>query len=223
VAQLGELPLTDLAAVRLNAQVDPRVLRQIRGVGERLRALRALVRLRLAHVDLRVELQVRLATEYLQKERTPCCQRGIQGHVHERGANRQFGNSRHSIASFVDKARARESEREREREREERKRHRHTHTHTHTRRVFLYKMRINEHKRDAETHAPPIGQCIRGVLQRFTITFGTNRDQGYESVSNDFATYDTTSARRLPALRAPSLGAAHGALTGRLCGIFINK
>jgi len=93
VAQLGELPLTDLAAVRLNAQVDPRVLRQVRGVRERLRALRALVRLRLAHVDLRVELQVRLATEYLQKERTSCCQRGIQGRARARGEGKRIVSS----------------------------------------------------------------------------------------------------------------------------------
>lgn len=70
---MGELPLADLTAVRLNAQVDPRVLGQVRGVCERLRALRALVRLRLAHVDLRVELQVRLATEYLEKEKSILC------------------------------------------------------------------------------------------------------------------------------------------------------
>lgn len=65
MAQLGELPLANLAAVRLDAQVDPGVLGQVRGVRERLRALGAFVRLRLAHVDLRVELQVRLATEDL--------------------------------------------------------------------------------------------------------------------------------------------------------------
>lgn len=65
VTQLRELPLADLAAVRLDAQVDASVLRQVRRVRERLRALRALVRLRLPHVDLRVQLQVRLAPEYL--------------------------------------------------------------------------------------------------------------------------------------------------------------
>ena len=63
---MGELPLANLAAVRLDAQVDPGVLGQVRGVRERLRALGAFVRLRLAHVDLRVELQVRLATEDLR-------------------------------------------------------------------------------------------------------------------------------------------------------------
>lgn len=66
MAQLRELPLTDLAAVRLDAEVDPRVLRQVRRVCERLRALVALVRFRLAHVHLRVELQVRLAPEDLR-------------------------------------------------------------------------------------------------------------------------------------------------------------
>lgn len=67
MAQLGELPLTDIAAVRLNAQVDPGVLGQVRRIGKRLGALRALVRLGLAHVDLCVELQICLATEYLQQ------------------------------------------------------------------------------------------------------------------------------------------------------------
>lgn len=66
MAQLGELPLANLAAVRLDAQVDPGVLGQVRGVRKRLRALGTFVRLRLAHVDLRMELQVCLATEDLQ-------------------------------------------------------------------------------------------------------------------------------------------------------------
>lgn len=69
MAQLGELPLANLATIWLNAQVDPRMLGQVRGVGERLGALRAFVRLRLAHVNLRVKLQIRLATEYLQKQK----------------------------------------------------------------------------------------------------------------------------------------------------------
>lgn len=71
MAQLGELPLANLAAVRLDAQVDPGVLGQVRGVRERLRALGAFVRLRLAHVDLRMELQVRLATEDLRTINRP--------------------------------------------------------------------------------------------------------------------------------------------------------
>lgn len=54
VRQLRELPLTDLAAVRFDAQVDPRVLTQVRTVGERFTALRALVRLDFPHVQLRV-------------------------------------------------------------------------------------------------------------------------------------------------------------------------
>ena len=44
----------------------PRVLREVARVGEGLVALRAFVRLRLPHVDLRVHLQVRLRTEDLQ-------------------------------------------------------------------------------------------------------------------------------------------------------------
>lgn len=71
MAQLGELPLANLATVWLNAQVDPRMLGQVRGVGERLGALCALVRLRFAHMNLRVKLQIRLATEYLQTKNTP--------------------------------------------------------------------------------------------------------------------------------------------------------
>lgn len=54
VGQLGELALTDLAAVWLDAKVDARVLGQVRGVGERLRALGAAVGLRLSQVDLRM-------------------------------------------------------------------------------------------------------------------------------------------------------------------------
>lgn len=60
VGQLGELSLADLAAVGLDAEVDAGVLRQVGGVGECFRALGAAVGLRLAQVDLRVELQVRL-------------------------------------------------------------------------------------------------------------------------------------------------------------------
>lgn len=44
MGQLSELPLTDLAAVRLYAQVNPGVLRQVRTVRERFRALGAFVR-----------------------------------------------------------------------------------------------------------------------------------------------------------------------------------
>ena len=65
VGQLGELPLADLAPVRLDAQVDSRVLRQVGAVGERLPTRRALVWLRFPQVDLGVELQVGLAVEGL--------------------------------------------------------------------------------------------------------------------------------------------------------------
>ena len=60
VGQLGELALANLAPVRLDAQVDAHVLGQVGAVGKGLAALAALVRLRLAHVDLRVQLQVGL-------------------------------------------------------------------------------------------------------------------------------------------------------------------
>ena len=58
VGQLGELPLTDLAAVRLDAKVDPSVLRQVGAVRECLIAGGALVGLGFSHVDLGVQLQV---------------------------------------------------------------------------------------------------------------------------------------------------------------------
>lgn len=52
--QLCELPLADLAPIWLDTQVDTRMLRQVRGVGERLGAFGALVRFGLTHVDLSV-------------------------------------------------------------------------------------------------------------------------------------------------------------------------
>lgn len=55
--------------VRLDAQMDAGVLRQVAGVGEALVALRALVRLGLAHVDLGVQLQVSLRAEDLEQEK----------------------------------------------------------------------------------------------------------------------------------------------------------
>lgn len=67
VTELGESALADLASIGLYAQMDSCVLRQVRRVGERLRTLRTLVRLRLPHVALRVELQVSLGAENLQK------------------------------------------------------------------------------------------------------------------------------------------------------------
>uniref|UniRef100_A0A182J4J8 Uncharacterized protein n=1 Tax=Anopheles atroparvus TaxID=41427 RepID=A0A182J4J8_ANOAO len=68
VRQLRELALADLAPVRLDAEVDARMLRQIARVGERLIALRTFVRLRLAHVDLGVQLKVSLGGEDLKGE-----------------------------------------------------------------------------------------------------------------------------------------------------------
>ena len=65
VGQLGELALADLTPVRLDAQVDPRVLREVGAVGERLAAGGALVRFWFPHVDLGVELQVCFAGKYL--------------------------------------------------------------------------------------------------------------------------------------------------------------
>lgn len=44
----------------------PRVLRQVARVGKRLRTLRALVRLCLAHMYLGVQLQISLRREYLK-------------------------------------------------------------------------------------------------------------------------------------------------------------
>ena len=66
VRQLGELPLTDLTPVRLDAQVDPGVLRQVRTVRKRLVARGALVGLGFPHVDLCVKLQVRFGCKDLQ-------------------------------------------------------------------------------------------------------------------------------------------------------------
>ena len=58
--QLSELSLADLAAVGFDAKMNSRVLRQIGGVGEGLRALSAFVGLGFSHVGLRVQLKVRL-------------------------------------------------------------------------------------------------------------------------------------------------------------------
>ena len=66
VGELGELSLADLATVRLDPEMDPRVLREVGAVGEGLVAGRALVRLRLAHVDLRVQLEIRFRCKYLK-------------------------------------------------------------------------------------------------------------------------------------------------------------
>lgn len=68
VRQLRELALADLAAVRFDAQVDSGVLRQVGAVGESLAALRTLVRLDLAHVQLGVQLELRLGPKDLQQQ-----------------------------------------------------------------------------------------------------------------------------------------------------------
>ena len=65
VGQLGELPLTDLAAVRLDAEVDPSVLRQVGAVREGLSTRGALVGLGFPQVDLCMQLQVGFAVESL--------------------------------------------------------------------------------------------------------------------------------------------------------------
>ena len=68
VGELGELALADLATVRLDPQVDSRVLRQVGAVGECFSTSCTLVRLRLPKVDLRVQLQVGLAVESLEND-----------------------------------------------------------------------------------------------------------------------------------------------------------
>ena len=65
VGQLGELPLTDLTPVRLDAEVDAGVLGEVGAVGEGLAAGGAFVRFGFPHVDLGVELQVSFTGEYL--------------------------------------------------------------------------------------------------------------------------------------------------------------
>lgn len=75
VAELREPPLTYVAPVRLNAQMDARVLAQVRAVGERLVALVALVRLHVLDVQLRVQLQFGLGREYLRNKKIPKRQR----------------------------------------------------------------------------------------------------------------------------------------------------
>ena len=67
MGQLGELPLTDLAPVRLNAEVDTGVLGEVGAVGEGLIAGCTLVWFGFPHVYLCVELQVRFASEYLNR------------------------------------------------------------------------------------------------------------------------------------------------------------
>ena len=68
VGQLGELPLTDLTPVGLDAQVDPGVLGEVGAVGKSLATGRTLVRFWFPHVDLSVELEVCFAGKYLGRE-----------------------------------------------------------------------------------------------------------------------------------------------------------
>jgi hypothetical protein len=68
VGELGELPLADLAAVGLDAQVDPGVLGQVGTVREGFVTAGALVGLRLPHVDLGVQLQVSFTRKNLKKK-----------------------------------------------------------------------------------------------------------------------------------------------------------
>ena len=57
VGPLVELPLTELAAVRLGAEVNPHVFRQVGAVREGFAAQAALVGLGFSHVDLGVRLR----------------------------------------------------------------------------------------------------------------------------------------------------------------------
>ena len=68
VGQLGELSLADLTPVRLDTQVDPHMLREVRTVGEGFTAVAAFVRFRLSHVDLGVELQVCFGSKSLKQK-----------------------------------------------------------------------------------------------------------------------------------------------------------
>jgi len=69
VAELREPPLADVAPVRFDAQMDARVLAQVRAVGECFVALMAFVRFHVFDVQLRVQLQFRLGCEYLLKKK----------------------------------------------------------------------------------------------------------------------------------------------------------
>jgi hypothetical protein len=68
VRELGELPLADLAAVGLDAQVDSGVLGQVGTVCECFVTAGALVGLRLPHVDLGVQLQVGFTRKNLKRK-----------------------------------------------------------------------------------------------------------------------------------------------------------
>lgn len=73
VGQLSETLLAVGAAVRFDAQVDAQVLRQVRGVGEGLGAVRALVSLGLC-VRLGVDLHVGLGEEGQRTDFTPAAE-----------------------------------------------------------------------------------------------------------------------------------------------------
>lgn len=67
VAQLGELAGAKLTPVGFDPHVDPHVLRQVGGVGERFDTLLTFVGFRFPHVELSVELKVRLGAKVLQR------------------------------------------------------------------------------------------------------------------------------------------------------------
>ena len=66
VGELGELSLADLATVRLDPEMDSRVLREVGAVGESLSTSSTFVGFWLSQVDLGVQLQVRFAVESLK-------------------------------------------------------------------------------------------------------------------------------------------------------------
>ena len=66
VGELGELALTDLTPVGLDAQVDPGVLGEVGAVGKSLATGRTLVRFWFPHVDLSVELEVCFGVKSLE-------------------------------------------------------------------------------------------------------------------------------------------------------------
>ena len=69
VRKLRKLPLANFAAIGFDAEMNSRVLRQVRGVGEGFGALRTFVGLGFAHVSLRVHLHLGFAAEDLQGSR----------------------------------------------------------------------------------------------------------------------------------------------------------
>jgi hypothetical protein len=70
VRQLRKLALTDLTTIWFDAQMDAGVLRQVAGVGECLGALGTFVGFRLTHMNLRVQLEIGLRAENLERNRT---------------------------------------------------------------------------------------------------------------------------------------------------------